>query len=79
VKRLKSWLVFAEEPDMERVYRSRTDRKIAGVCGGLATYFDIDPVIIRLLFMLFVFFGGSGVIIYVIAWFVIPLEPLFRQ
>ncbi|MFA6263839.1 MAG: PspC domain-containing protein [Candidatus Babeliales bacterium] len=64
---------------MERLYRSRTDRKIGGVCGGLATYFNIDPVIIRLLFMLFVFLGGSGVIVYVIAWFVIPLEPWFRQ
>jgi phage shock protein C len=60
---------------MERLYRSRTERRIAGVCGGLATYFDIDPVIIRLLWVLFVFFGGAGVIMYGIAWFVIPLEP----
>jgi phage shock protein PspC (stress-responsive transcriptional regulator) len=75
----KIMVSFAKEPDMERLYRSRTDRKIGGVCGGLATYFNIDPVIIRLLFMLFVFLGGSGVIVYVIAWFVIPLEPWFRQ
>ncbi|MFA5306484.1 MAG: PspC domain-containing protein [Candidatus Babeliales bacterium] len=64
---------------MQRLYRSRTERKIAGVCGGMATYFDIDPVIIRLFCLLFVFFGGAGVIMYVIAWFVIPLEPWFVQ
>ena len=64
---------------MERVYRSRTDTKIAGVCGGLAQYFDIDPVIVRLCWLLFVFWGGSGVIVYIIAWFVIPLEPTLIQ
>jgi phage shock protein C len=64
---------------MKRVYRSRTDRKIAGVCGGLAQYFDIDPVIIRLCWILFVLLGGTGIIIYIIAWFVIPLEPELTQ
>ena len=64
---------------MERVYRSRTDKKIAGVCGGLAHYFDIDPVIIRLCLVLFMLLGGSGFIIYIIAWIVIPLEPKNMQ
>ncbi len=64
---------------MQRLYRSRTERKIAGVCGGLATYFDIDPVIIRLLWLLFVFFGGAGIVMYVVGWLVIPLEPWFVQ
>jgi phage shock protein C len=64
---------------MQRLYRSRTERKIAGICGGLAMYFDIDPVIIRLFWLLFVFFGGAGIIMYIIAWFVIPLEPWFVQ
>lgn len=64
---------------MQRLYRSRTERKIAGVCGGMATYFDIDPVIIRLFWLLFVFFGGAGIIMYIIAWFVVPLEPWFVQ
>lgn len=60
---------------MERLYRSRTDKKIAGVCGGLAKYFDIDPVIVRLLWLFFVLLGGSGIILYIIAWIIIPLEP----
>jgi len=59
----------------KRVYRSRTDRKIAGVCGGLAKYFDIDPVIIRLFWVLLLLLGGTGFILYIIAWIVIPLEP----
>ncbi len=61
---------------MERLYRSRTDRKIAGVCGGLAAYFDIDPVIIRLCWIFFFFWFGAGVFMYLIAWIVIHLEPL---
>lgn len=60
---------------MKRVYRSRTDKKIAGVCGGLAKYFDVDPVIVRLLWIFLLFFGGAGIILYIIAWIVIPLEP----
>jgi phage shock protein C len=64
---------------MERVYRSRTDKKIAGVCGGLAKYFDIDPVIVRLCWIFFVFLGGAGIFLYIIAWIVIPLEPLSMQ
>jgi phage shock protein C len=60
---------------MKRLYRSRTDKKIAGICGGLAQYFDIDPVIVRLCWLLFVLLGGSGIILYIIAWIVIPLEP----
>jgi len=60
---------------MNRLYRSRTDAKIAGVCSGLAQYFDIDPVIIRLIWVLFVFLGGAGIITYIIAWIIVPLEP----
>jgi len=61
---------------VRRLYRSRTDRKIAGICGGLAKYFDIDPVIVRLAWVLLFFLGGSGIFLYIIAWIVIPLEPL---
>ena len=64
---------------MKRVYRSKVDKKIAGVCGGLANYFDIDPVIVRLLWILFLFLGGAGIILYIVAWIVIPLEPEFVQ
>lgn len=64
---------------MKRLYRSRTDNKIAGVCGGLAQYFDVDPVIIRLIWIFFIFLGGSGIILYIIAWIIVPLEPEFTQ
>lgn len=49
--------------------------KIAGICGGLAQYFDVDPIIFRLAWVLLFFLGGIGLIMYVIAWIVIPLEP----
>lgn len=60
---------------VKRLYRSRTDRKIAGVCGGLAKYFNIDPVIVRLFWVILFFLGGAGIFVYLIAWIVIPLEP----
>lgn len=52
--------------------RSLINRKIAGVAGGLAEHFDIDPVFIRILFVLAFFFGGGGLLIYIILWIVIP-------
>jgi len=61
---------------MKKLYRSRKDSKIAGVCGGIAEYFDVDPTIIRLLALLTIFFGGGGIIAYIIAWIIIPLEPI---
>lgn len=57
-----------------RLYRSRTERMIWGVCGGLAQYFDIDPTIVRLIFVLAIFFGGLGIIAYIIFAVVVPLE-----
>ena len=56
---------------MKRLYRSSTNKVIAGVCGGIGEYFDIDPVIIRLVWILFLFIG-AGIIAYIIAWIVIP-------
>lgn len=65
---------------MERkLYRSRKERVIAGVCGGLAKYFQLDPVLIRLIAIATIFMGGSGIILYIIAMFVIPEEPRFAQ
>lgn len=57
-----------------RVYRSKDDRVIAGVCGGLAKYFDIDPVIVRIIAVLSVFASGLGLLAYLIFWLVVPLE-----
>lgn len=61
---------------MKKLYRSRKDSKIAGVCGGIAEYFNVDPTIIRLLAVLTIFFGGGGIVAYIIAWIIVPLEPL---
>jgi phage shock protein PspC (stress-responsive transcriptional regulator) len=57
-----------------RLYRSKTDSMIGGVCGGLGKYFSIDPTLIRLAFVLLAVFGGGGVLIYLILWIVVPLE-----
>jgi phage shock protein C len=57
-----------------RLYRSRSDRLIGGVCGGLGTYFGLDPVIVRLLFVALAIWGGFGVLGYLILWIVIPPE-----
>jgi phage shock protein PspC (stress-responsive transcriptional regulator) len=59
----------------KRLYRSRTDKKIAGVCGGMAQYFGIDPVIPRLIWALLVLGAGVGLLGYLICWVVIPMEP----
>jgi phage shock protein PspC (stress-responsive transcriptional regulator) len=49
---------------------------IAGVCGGLADYLNVDPTVIRLVFLLLLFAGGGGLFIYLILWVIMPLEPL---
>ena len=60
----------------KRLYRSRTDKVIGGVCGGLAEYFDVDPTLVRLLVVLLFLAGGIGVLAYLIAWIVIPKTSL---
>ena len=59
----------------KKLYRSRTDKKISGVCGGLAKYLNIDVTIIRLIWALAVFFAGGGLLAYIICALVIPEEP----
>jgi phage shock protein C len=61
--------------DIKRLYRSRDERMVGGVSGGLATYLNTDPTLIRLLFVLFALLGGPGIIAYIIMWIVVPLEP----
>lgn len=63
-----------EEP-MKKLYRSRSDRRLAGVCGGLAAYFNIDPTLIRLLFVLGLLFVGGTLLAYIILMILIPGEP----
>lgn len=59
----------------KRLYRSRKERKLAGVCGGIAEYFNLDPSIVRLGWIVIALAGGSGLIAYILAAIVIPDEP----
>ena len=59
----------------KKLYRSTTDKKIAGVCGGLGEYFGIDSTIIRLILVGLVLLGGTGVLAYIVAALVIPAQP----
>jgi phage shock protein C len=63
-----------ERPDTRRLTRSRTDRMIAGVCGGFAAYSGIDVNIVRLVMVLLALLGGSGVVLYLVAWVIVPEE-----
>ncbi len=63
---------MAEGKSYSQIYRSETNKFIGGVCGGLGEYFNIDPSIIRLVFVLLTVFGGSGIIIYLVLWIIIP-------
>jgi phage shock protein PspC (stress-responsive transcriptional regulator) len=81
---LAAWLVIPEatEPGVvpagRRLTRSATDRKIAGVCGGLAEYFGVDATPVRLLWVILSIFCGAvvgGVIVYAVAWVIIPPPP----
>ncbi len=64
-----------EEPP-KKLYRSRADRRIGGVCGGLANYFNIDATMVRLLFVLGLLFVGGTFFAYIILMIVIPEEPV---
>jgi len=64
---------MATEP--KRLYRSRKERMIAGVCGGLADYFGIDPTLVRLFFVIAALAGGPGLLAYIIMMLVVPEVP----
>ena len=59
----------------KRLFRSRTDVMLGGVCGGLAKYLNVDPTVVRLIFVLLLFIGGSGFWIYLVLWLITPVEP----
>lgn len=59
----------------KRLYKSRRDKKIFGVCGGLAKYFDVDPTLIRILWVIFAFAFGSGILAYIICAIVMSEDP----
>lgn len=58
----------------QKLYRSEDNRMIAGVCGGLAEYLNIDPSIVRLIFVLIILYGGSGLLVYLILWIILPVK-----
>ena len=59
-----------------RLYRCRSDRKLAGVAAGMAEYLDLDPTLVRVLWLFSIFFGGFSILLYIILAFVVPPEPL---
>jgi len=59
----------------KKLYRIPSKGMIAGICEGLGEYLDLDPTIIRVVFVLLAFGGGSGVLIYIIMWLIIPIKP----
>jgi phage shock protein C len=59
----------------KKLYRSKEDRWVGGVCGGLGKYLNIDPIVIRLIAFILVLCAGGGLLVYIIAWIVIPEEP----
>ena len=61
---------------IKRLYRSVNNRVIAGVCGGLGNYLNVDPVLLRVLWAVFFLAGGAGLLAYIIAWIIIPEEPV---
>jgi len=65
--------------DYKRLYRSRQERMISGVCGGIAEYFEMDPTLIRLIFVLLAMAGGPGLIAYIILAIIIPEKPVGDQ
>lgn len=60
----------------KKLYKSRTDKKLDGVCGGIAEYMNVDSTIVRLAWVLFTLAGGAGFIAYLIAALVIPVKPM---
>ena len=59
----------------KRLMRSSRDKKIGGVCAGLADYFDLDPTIVRIVWLLAIFFAGTGFLVYIVLWIALPLAP----
>ncbi len=64
-----------ENNSVKRLYRSVDERLLAGVCGGLSDYFGIDPVIFRLVFIILTISGGSGILLYLLFWLIVPRQP----
>jgi phage shock protein PspC (stress-responsive transcriptional regulator) len=62
----------------KRLYRSGKEKILGGVCGGIAEYFNVDPTLIRLLWVFFILAFGTGLLAYIIAWIIIPRNPNYK-
>lgn len=62
----------------KKLYRSRRDKMLGGVAGGLGRYFEIDPVLVRIIFIAATFLSGVGVVSYILLWIIVPFEPVVR-
>lgn len=61
---------------IKRLYRCRHDPVLGGVCAGIAEYFNVDPVLVRLLWVILTLISmGAGILVYIIAWIIVPEEP----
>lgn len=69
---------FRTVPEYKKLTRSRTDCKIAGVCGGLAKYLNVDSTVVRIIFLILLLFGFSGGLIYLIIWLCAPEEGYYN-
>jgi phage shock protein PspC (stress-responsive transcriptional regulator) len=67
--------ISQDNSTVKRLYRSRENRIVGGVCGGLAEYFDVDPLLVRIPWILITIFGGIGIIAYIIGLIIIPQNP----
>ena len=61
--------------EIKRLYRSKKDKMVGGVCGGLGEFFKVDPIIFRLIFLMLLFGVGSGAMIYIVMMLIVPEEP----
>jgi phage shock protein C len=66
-------------PKPKKIYRSTQDKMLAGVCGGIAEYFDWDSSMVRLVAVLTVVLGGSGILAYIIMWIIVPENPELKN
>ena len=62
--------------EQKRYHLSQTDKKLGGVCGGLAEYFDVDPLLVRIAFIILFLGYGSGLLIYILLWLLAPKSPM---
>ena len=66
---------FTMAEKMKKLYRSGKERMLGGVCGGVAEYFSVDPTLVRLAWVLVSLMYGTGLLLYIIAWIIVPRNP----